>query len=71
MPGLEEVCDLRIWTLTSGIEAATVQVIVDDGDVDGHGILDQMRHTPPEKCGVTHPTIHMEPEGHIEDPVGF
>ena len=66
-----EVCDLRIWTLTSGMDAATVHVIIHGGDVDEHGILHQMRHTLPRKCGVTLPRIHFEPEVHIENPAGF
>ena len=57
---LEEVCDLRGLDAAQRMEAATVHVIADDGDVDWHGILDQTRHTLPEQCGVTHPTIHMD-----------
>ncbi|WP_177344585.1 cation transporter [Tersicoccus phoenicis] len=63
--------DLHIWTLTSGMEAATVHIVVDDVEVDWHSILDQARDILRKKYGVTHPTIQLEPDEHIEEPVGF
>lgn len=71
VPGVKEVHDLHIWTLTSGLEAATVHVVVDDEDVDWHGILDQARQVLMTGYGVTHPTIQLEPDEHVEEPVGF
>lgn len=71
VPGVKEVHDLHIWTLTSGMEAATVHIVVDDVDVDWHGILDQSRDILMTGYGVTHPTIQLEPDEHIEEPVGF
>ncbi|WP_336031932.1 cation diffusion facilitator family transporter [Geodermatophilus sp. FMUSA9-8] len=71
VPGVKEVHDLHIWTLTSGMEAATVHVVVDDVDVDWHGILDQTRDILMTRYGVTHPTIQLEPDEHVEEPVGF
>ncbi|CCH87083.1 Cation efflux system protein czcD [Modestobacter italicus] len=71
VPGVKEVHDLHIWTLTSGMEAATVHIVVNDADVDWHGVLDQTRHILMEEYGVTHPTIQLEPEEHIEQPAGF
>ncbi|MCF6744981.1 cation transporter [Blastococcus sp. KM273128] len=71
VPGVKEVHDLHIWTVTSGMEAATVHVVVDDLDVDWHGVLDQTRDILVTRYGVTHPTIQLEPDEHIEEPVGF
>lgn len=71
VPGVKEVHDLHIWTLTSGMEAATVHIVVDDVEVDWHSILDQARDILMKKYGVTHPTIQLEPDEHIEEPVGF
>lgn len=71
VPGVKEVHDLHIWTLTSGMEAATVHIVVDDVDVDWHGILDQTRDILMTRYGVTHPTIQLEPHEHVEEPVGF
>jgi cobalt-zinc-cadmium efflux system protein len=71
VPGVKEVHDLHIWTLTSGMEAATVHIVVDDVDVEWHGVLDQARDILRTGYGVTHPTIQLEPDEHIEEPVGF
>lgn len=68
--GVTEVHDLHIWTLTSGMEAATVHLVVEE-DVDWHSVLDQTRQALTERYGVTHPTIQLEPGEHVEEPVGF
>ncbi len=70
IPGVREVHDLHIWTVTSGMEAATAHVVIDE-DADWHGILDQARTTLSDRYGVTHPTIQLEPPDHVEEPVGF
>ena len=67
VPGVRAVHDLHIWTVTSGIEAASVHVVVED-DVDWHAVLDRTRQILTENYGVTHPTIQLEPEAHIEQP---
>lgn len=68
--GVREVHDLHIWTLTSGMEAASVHLVVDD-DVDWHSVLDQSRHILTNRYSVTHPTIQLEPGSHVEEQVGF
>lgn len=68
--GVREVHDLHIWTLTSGMEAASVHLVVDD-DVDWHQVLDATRDVLQQRYGVTHPTIQLEPAGHVEESVGF
>ena len=68
--GVREVHDLHIWTITSGMEAATVHLVVDD-DVDWHSVLDQSRDLLSSRYAVTHPTIQLEPADHVEVPVGF
>lgn len=70
LPGVQAVHDLHIWTLTSGMEAATVHIVVDD-DASWHSVLDQTRRILTEKYAVTHPTIQLEPADHVEEPVGF
>ena len=70
LPGVREVHDLHIWTLTSGMEAATVHIVVED-DATWHRVLDQTRRILTEKYAVTHPTIQLEPADHVEAPVGF
>lgn len=68
--GVLAVHDLHIWTITSGMEAASVHIVV-DSDADWHSVLDQTRHILVEKYQVTHPTIQLEPDEHVEEPVGF
>ena len=70
VPGVREVHDLHIWTLTSGMEAASVHLVVDD-DVDWHSVLDQSRNILVDRYAVTHPTIQLEPESYVEPQVGF
>lgn len=71
IPGVKEVHDLHIWTLTSGMEVATVHIVVDSVDIDWHSVLDQARQILADKYGVTHPTIQLEPDEHVEHPAGF
>ncbi|EGX54481.1 hypothetical protein SZN_37738, partial [Streptomyces zinciresistens K42] len=70
VPGVREVHDLHIWTLTSGMEAATAHVVIED-DADWHTVLDRTRQLLAERYGVTHPTIQIEPAEHVEEPAGF
>ncbi|MCZ4513697.1 cation diffusion facilitator family transporter [Streptomyces sp. ActVer] len=70
VPGVREVHDLHIWTLTSGMEAATAHVVIGDG-ADWHAVLDRTRQILAEGYGVTHPTIQIEPAEHVEEPAGF
>lgn len=62
--GVAAVHDLHIWTITSGIEAATVHLVVAD-DNAWHPVLDAARAVLDE-YGVTHPTIQVEPADHVE-----
>lgn len=62
--GVTAVHDLHIWTITSGIEAATVHLVVAEDD-DWHPALDAARAILDE-YGVTHPTIQVEPADHVE-----
>lgn len=68
--GVAEVHELHIWTITSGMEAATAHIVIAD-DADWHAVLDRTRQLLAEKYGVTHPTIQLEPLDHVEQPVGF
>ncbi|GLV09197.1 MULTISPECIES: cation diffusion facilitator family transporter [Mycobacterium] len=70
LPGVREVHDLHIWTVTSGMEAATAHVVITDG-ANWHAVLDSSRQLLAERYGVTHSTIEVEPAGHVEQPTGF
>lgn len=70
VPGVTEVHDLHIWTITSGMEAATAHIVIAD-DADWHSVLDRSRQILAESYGVTHPTIQLEPADHVEESAGF
>lgn len=70
VPGVRDVHDLQIWTLTRGMQAAAVHIVV-DADVDWHSVLDQTRHVPRDRYRVTHPTVQLEPGEHVEEPLGL
>lgn len=62
--GVADVHDLHIWTITSGIEAASVHVLVTD-DALLHPVLDAAREVLRE-AGVTRPTVQVEPIDHTD-----
>lgn len=65
--GVADVHDLHIWTITSGIEAASVHVLV-TSDERIHPVLDAAR-TVLADVGVTRPTVQVEPVAHVDDTV--
>jgi cobalt-zinc-cadmium efflux system protein len=63
LPGVSDVHDLHVWTLTSGMDAATVHLEVADG-TDLHEALDGAQAVLDGDFGVDHATIQIEPETH-------
>jgi len=63
LPGVASVHDLHLWTLTSGIEAASCHVVVADG-ADAHGVLDSVGDLLRDEYGVAHSTIQCETADH-------
>lgn len=51
--------DLHVWTLTSGKEALSAHVLVDDL-ADGQHILLDLQHLLRERFGIEHTTIQLE-----------
>jgi cobalt-zinc-cadmium efflux system protein len=62
LPGVVDVHDLHVWTLTSEMEVASAHVMVDK-DADAHGVLDQARVLLLEH-EIAHATIQVEPDDH-------
>ena len=66
---LEDVIDahdLHVWTLTSGMDVATVHLDLAEG-VDAtraHAVLDAAQHTLRETHGLEHLTVQLEPSEH-------
>ncbi len=65
LPGVADVHDLHVWTLTSGMETATGHVVLADG-ADYHAVLDGVTALLAEDYRVTDATIQCEPAHHEE-----
>jgi cobalt-zinc-cadmium efflux system protein len=61
--GVQDVHDLHLWTLTSGMHVATAHLVTcDEGTT--HAVLDQAREVLRERHGVAHATLQVEPSDH-------
>ena len=63
LPGVVDVHDLHVWTLTSEMEAASAHLVAADG-VDLHGVLDRARSLLADDYGIEHGTFQVEPATH-------
>lgn len=63
LPGVVDVHDLHVWTLTSDMEVASAHVMV-AATTDSHAVLDQARVLLADRYGVTHATLQIEPDDH-------
>lgn len=62
MPGVVDVHDLHVWTLTSEMDVASAHVMIASG-TDPHGVLDQARVLLLDH-EIVHATIQVEPDDH-------
>ena len=63
VPGVANVHDLHVWTLTSGMNVATAHLMTSD-DADAHAVLDAARTVMRTTFGVEHATLQVEPDTH-------
>ena len=63
LPGVADVHDLHVWTLTSDMEVASAHLVVAEG-ADAHGVLDQARLLLRDRYHVAHATLQVEPSTH-------
>jgi cobalt-zinc-cadmium efflux system protein len=63
LPGVVDVHDVHVWTLTSDMEAASAHLMVRAG-TDNHGVLDQARDVLRHRYGLGHATLQIEPDDH-------
>nr|WP_245774004.1 cation diffusion facilitator family transporter [Pseudonocardia ammonioxydans] len=68
LDGVADVHELHIWTITSGVEAASVHVLVSSDDRI-HPVLDEARSVLSE-VGVTRCTVQVEPITHDDGAAG-
>jgi cobalt-zinc-cadmium efflux system protein len=63
VPGVSDVHDLHLWTLTSGMHVATAHLVARDG-ADQHAVLDTARDVLRQRHGISHATLQVEPASH-------
>ena len=61
-PGVREVHDLHVWTITSGMEAMSAHLVVEPGEPSGP-LLAAIQARIHERFGVDHVTIQLDPAG--------
>ena len=61
--GVRDVHDLHLWTITTGLEAMSGHVIVDDV-VRGPAILEELGRLVEQRFGVSHTTFQVESRQH-------
>lgn len=65
LDGVSDVHDLHVWTLTTGIEAASAHVVVEEG-ASSEQVLVSVRELLSRDFDVAHSTIQCEPAGFSE-----
>jgi cobalt-zinc-cadmium efflux system protein len=60
--GVQEVHDLHIWTITSGMESLSAHVVLVDG-FDHGSALEGLRQTLHDRFEIDHMTIQIDPHG--------
>jgi cobalt-zinc-cadmium efflux system protein len=63
--GVHAVHDLHVWTLTSGKEAMSSHVVVDDLTA-GHRIIRELHTLLHERFGIEHTTLQLETEALVQ-----
>ncbi len=63
IPGVVDVHDLHVWTLTSEMDVLTAHLMTTDG-TDGHAVLDDARSILTRRHGIGHATLQVEPASH-------
>ena len=63
IPGVVDVHDLHVWTLTSDMDVATVHLMT-TSTTDPHPVLDQARSILQDQYHIAHATLQVEPDTH-------
>jgi cobalt-zinc-cadmium efflux system protein len=63
VPGVVDVHDLHVWTLTSEMDVASAHLMIATG-TDPHGVLDRARDVLRERYDIAHATLQVEPDDH-------
>jgi len=63
VPGVTDVHDVHVWTLTSGMNVATAHLMTAE-HADAHAVLDEAGRVMRTRFGVEHATLQVEPNTH-------
>lgn len=63
IPGVVDVHDVHVWTLTSAMDVATAHLMV-QRESDHHRVLDEARTLLTARYSIEHATLQVEPEDH-------
>lgn len=63
LPGVVDVHDMHIWSLTSGMDVATAHLVIADG-AKTHEVLDSARDLLVARHSIAHATLQVEPKDH-------
>jgi cobalt-zinc-cadmium efflux system protein len=63
IPGVVDVHDLHVWTLTSEMDVATVHLMT-GATTDPHPVLDRARSVLQDEYRIAHATLQVEPDTH-------
>lgn len=61
--GVQEVHDLHVWALTSGMNVVTAHLVT-NGTAEHHRVLDLARDALRDQYGIDHATLQLEPADH-------
>ena len=64
IPGVRQVHDVHLWTITTGMEAMSGHVIVEDVARSAE-ILFGLNAVLSQRFGITHTTLQLEPASHV------
>jgi len=67
VPGVRDVHDVHVWTITSGVPALTAHVVVDSSHLAQCGpesMLDQLQVCALDCFAINHTTFQLEPQDH-------
>jgi cobalt-zinc-cadmium efflux system protein len=64
LPGVVDVHDVHVWTLTSEMHVASAHLMVGAG-VDSHAVLDRAREVLRDDYEIPHATLQVEPDTHV------
>ncbi|MGZ5366206.1 MAG: cation diffusion facilitator family transporter [Aeromicrobium sp.] len=69
MDGVQDVHDLHVWTITSGMPVMSAHVVVEDSVThmgQAEVVLDRLRSCLADHFDVEHSTFQIEPAGHFD-----